>query len=231
MSSTESNTEISKHRYLVDLLIRFALGLTFALMAGICLRGFALQLQTLDFSNPQPYEIGRVLSVLAIALYTLMIACLYAVRLKPVSKFAGVIPSIAAVSGGFLMSALLLFSPRDDLPLWAKGVACFLVIVGNIFTVIILLRLGKSFSILPEGRRLVTHGPYAVVRHPLYLAEAVATLGAVINFLSPWTLLLVGLQFALQIVRIHYEEKVMKQTFPEYHDYAKRTWRLIPGIY
>ena len=160
-----------------------------------------------------------------------MIACLYVVRLKPISKFAGIVPCVAALSGGFLMSALLLFSPRDDLPLWALGLASFLVIIGNLFTVAILMQLGRSFSILPEGRRLVTHGPYSVVRHPLYLAEAVATLGVVINFLSVWSLLLVALQFALQITRIHYEEKVMKQTFPEYHDYAKRTWRLIPGIY
>ena len=231
MSSSETSAKLTRHRYLFDLLIRFALGLSFAFSAGVCLRSFAVEFQAMDISSSQPHEIGHVLSVLAIGLYTLMIACLYVVRLKPVSKFAGAIPCAAAISGGFLMSALLLFSPRDDLPLWAKVLASFLVIIGNLFTVAILLRLGRSFSILPEGRQLVTHGPYAVVRHPLYLAEAVATLGAVINFLSPWTLLLVGLQFTLQIVRIHYEEKVMKETFPEYHDYAKRTWRLIPGIY
>jgi protein-S-isoprenylcysteine O-methyltransferase Ste14 len=160
-----------------------------------------------------------------------MIACLYVLRLRPVSKFAGAIPCAAAILGGFLMSALLLLSPREDLPLWARITASLLVVVGNAFAIMIILRLGRSFSILPEGRRLVTSGPYAVVRHPLYLAEAVATLGAVINFLSPWALLLVVVQLGLQMVRIHYEEKVLKESFPEYEDYAQRTWRLIPGIY
>jgi len=56
-------------------------------------------------------------------------------------------------------------------------------------------------------------------------------LGVVINFLSVWALSLVAVQLALQVVRIHYEEKVLKETFPEYHDYAQKTWRLIPGIY
>ncbi len=188
-------------------------------------------LQNIDFTNPQPHEVGHILSVFAIGLYTLMIGCVYILRLRPVSKFAGAIPCAAAILGGFLMSALLLFAPRDDLPLWARIIASLLVIIGNIFAIIIILRLGRSFSILPEGRRLVTTGPYSVVRHPLYLAEAVATLGAVINFLSLWALILVAVQLSLQMVRIHYEEKVLKETFPEYDDYAQKTWRLIPGIY
>jgi protein-S-isoprenylcysteine O-methyltransferase Ste14 len=218
-------------RHAADLLIRFALGLTFAYSAGVCLQTSLVGFQHIDFEHPKPGEIGHMLSVLVIGLYTLMIACLYVLRLRPVSKFAGAIPCAAAILGGFLMSALLLLSPREDLPLWARITASLLVVVGNAFAIMIILRLGRSFSILPEGRRLVTSGPYAVVRHPLYLAEAVATLGAVINFLSPWALLLVVVQLGLQMVRIHYEEKVLKESFPEYEDYAQRTWRLIPGIY
>jgi protein-S-isoprenylcysteine O-methyltransferase Ste14 len=129
------------------------------------------------------------------------------------------------------MSGLLLLNPRTDLPLAAQIAASVLVLAGNGFAVMILMRLGRSFSILPESRKLVTTGPYKIVRHPLYLAEAVATLGAVINFLSPWALLLVGVQTALQLVRIRYEERVLRQTFPEYAKYAKHTARLIPGVY
>jgi protein-S-isoprenylcysteine O-methyltransferase Ste14 len=226
-----TNPEKLDRRHLIDLAIRFALGLTFALAAGFYLHNGMNYVQAVDFNNPQPHQIAHILSVFAIGLYTLMVACLYALRLRPRSKFAGVGPCAAAILGGFLMSALLLLSPREDLPLWALTTAAALVLIGNFFTVVILLHLGRSFSILPEGRRLVTHGPYAVVRHPLYLAEAVAALGAVITFLSPWALILVVVQIAMQIARIHYEEKVLKETFPEYEDYAKKTWRLIPGIY
>jgi protein-S-isoprenylcysteine O-methyltransferase Ste14 len=219
------------HRLVVDLVIRTLLGLTFALAAGIYFKNALTQLQAMDMSHLDPHVVARGLSILAIGLYTLLIACLYVLRLKPVKTKAGALPCAAAILGGFLMSALLLLAPQPDLPLAARVAACLLVVAGNVFAILILLRLGRSFSILPESRKLVTSGPYKIVRHPLYLAEAVATLGALINFLSPWALVLVGAQVALQLVRIHYEEHVLRETFPEYEDYARRTARLIPGVY
>lgn len=224
-------TTIRNRGYWIDLAIRFALGLTFAFTAGVCLRSFIGHINAYDPMHPEIYRWGQAFSTLAVGLYALMVACLYVVRLRPVSKFAGALPCAAAILGGFLMSGLLLLPMRQDLPLWARLFACVLVIIGNLFAVAIMLRLGRSFSILPESRKLVTQGPYAVVRHPLYLAEAITTLGVVINFLSPWALLLVAAQIILQLVRIHYEEKVLQEHFPEYKDYAKKTWRLIPGIY
>ncbi len=106
-----------------------------------------------------------------------------------------------------------------------------MILVGNGFAVYVLTYLGRSFSILPESRRLVTSGPYQVVRHPLYLAEAVATLGVFIEFLSPLALLLLVAQFSMQIVRMHYEENVLRETFLEYNGYARNSWRLIPMVY
>lgn len=215
----------------IDFSIRAVLGLTFAFSAGVCFKNALAEFQAVDLNNPNAHLFSHALSVLAIGLYTMMIACLYALRLRPKSKASGAFPCAAAILGGFLMSGLLLLNPRPDLPLIVQILACLLVLIGNAFAIYILLHLGRSFSILPESRRLVTSGPYQVVRHPLYLAEAVATLGALIAFLSPWAFLLVAVQIALQIVRIHFEEKTLSETFPEYKDYAKKTWRLIPGVY
>jgi protein-S-isoprenylcysteine O-methyltransferase Ste14 len=215
----------------IDFGIRAILGLTFAFSAGICFKNALEQFQAIDPGHLDAELFSHALSVLAIGLYTLMVACLYALRLRPQSKLSGAGPTAAAILGGFLMSGLLLLNPRPDLPLAVQIAACLLVLIGNGFAVYILTHLGRSFSILPESRKLVTSGPYQLVRHPLYLAEAVATLGALIAFLSPWALLLVAVQITLQIVRIHYEEKTLSESFPEYEDYARRTWRLIPGIY
>jgi len=226
----EKPAGLSRHD-MIDLGIRAALGLTFAFSAGVCFKNALAQFQGVDFAHFDATLFSHALSVLAIGLYTLMVACLYALRLRAQSQFAGAWPCAAAILGGFLMSGLLLLNQRPDLPLAIQVLACLLVLIGNGFAVYILTHLGRSFSILPESRKLVTSGPYQVVRHPLYLAEAVATLGALIAFLSPWALLLVVVQITLQIVRIHYEEKVLQESFPEYKDYAKKTWRLIPGLY
>lgn len=218
-------------RHAFDLVIRFVLALTFALAAGIYFNNALHTLNKIDFAHPDGRALAFGFSIFAIGFYTLMIACLYVLRLSPRNKFAGAWPCAAAILGGFLMSALVLLKPPTDLPLAAQIMASLLVLIGNAFAVLILLRLGRSFSILPESRKLVTTGPYKIVRHPLYLAEAVATLGAMIHFLSPWALLLVATQIALQLTRIHYEERVLRETFPEYAKYARHTARLIPGVY
>lgn len=220
-----------KRRRQIDLVIRFTLALFFAFSAGVYFKNALAEFRKFGPDHIDEKSVALGVSILAVGLYTLIIACLYVVRLSPISKFAGVWPCVAAILGGFLMSGLLFLTPRTDLPLSVQIAASVLVLVGNIFTIHVLFRLGRSFSILPEGRHLVTTGPYKIVRHPLYLAEAVSTLGVLISFLSLWALLLVVAQMALQFVRMHYEERVLRETFPEYEDYAKHTARLIPGIY
>ncbi|MFA4994555.1 MAG: isoprenylcysteine carboxylmethyltransferase family protein [Bdellovibrionales bacterium] len=218
-------------RQKVEIFVRILLAFSFAVMAGLYFQNGSAALGKIDFSNAPAYQTGHALSIFVVGLYAAMVAFLYAIRLPPASRFPGVFPAIASFLGGFLLFALLLLSPREDLPFWAQIFSFLLIISGNGFAVFILSQLGRSFSILPESRRLVTSGAYSIVRHPLYLAEAVAALGVVIIFLSPLAILLFVAQLGWQLIRIHYEEKILKESFPEYEDYAKRTKRLIPWVY
>ena len=84
---------------------------------------------------------------------------------------------------------------------------------------------------MPEARRLVTSGLYGVMRHPLYLAEELATLGILLQFLSVWALLLCAAHIAFQLRRMHNEEMLLAQAFTEYEAYRTRTARLLPGVY
>ena len=170
-------------------------------------------------------------SIFAIGLYSIMLAVLFAIRLKPVNKFAGIKPALVALLGGFLMMGLMLIPPNENLSLPVAVVASLLVFLGNFLAFVVLLHLGKSFSILPEGRKLVTGGPYKYVRHPLYVAEGIGILGAMITFWSWEAVFLVVTQMLFQLGRMHYEEKVLRATFPDYDAYAAKTARLIPGIY
>jgi len=216
---------------LIDIAIRVALGVFYAFSAGANYRVVISQGHSIDFAHLTIENISHILSTLSIGFYAIMVAFLYVLRLRPVNKFAGVWPAIAAVLGGFLMYGVLWLKPRMDLPPSVQIMASLLILGGNIFAIYILTHLGKSFSILPEGRQLVTKGPYKIVRHPLYVAEAFAVLGTMILFLSPAAVGLVIVQMALQLWRIHYEELVLRKTFPEYKKYAQRTARLIPGVY
>jgi protein-S-isoprenylcysteine O-methyltransferase Ste14 len=90
-----------------------------------------------------------------------------------------------------------------------------------------------NFSVFPEPRataRLVTTGPYAWVRHPMYLAVLLFAAG----FVAGWRGLPHVAAFALLAVVLHVkagrEERLLRQRFPDYGDYAARTARIIPGL-
>jgi protein-S-isoprenylcysteine O-methyltransferase Ste14 len=53
----------------------------------------------------------------------------------------------------------------------------------------------------------------------------------ILQRLSAWALLLLGLVWAFQLQHMKYEELVLFQGFPEYGDYMARTARLVPGVY
>ena len=77
----------------------------------------------------------------------------------------------------------------------------------------------------------VRHGRHDQRVGPRPLAEAISTLGVLAQFRSIEALLLVVLQFAIQLWRMREEEKVLEAAFPDYVAYRGRTARLIPGVY
>jgi protein-S-isoprenylcysteine O-methyltransferase Ste14 len=153
------------------------------------------------------------------------------VRHVPTAKHAGILPRILAAAASNV-ALLLLLLPRVRLGL-AAGIASYsLVATGMLLSIFVLAWLGRSFSIFPQARRLVTGGPYRVVRHPLYLSEFLVALGAMWQFSQPWAALIVIATFAMQIPRMRFEEEVLRKRFPDYCEYMLRTkWRLLPLVY
>jgi protein-S-isoprenylcysteine O-methyltransferase Ste14 len=96
--------------------------------------------------------------------------------------------------------------------------------------------LGTNWSITLEVReqhRLVTRGVYRRIRHPMYLALALYSIGQALvipNWVAgPSNLVAFAILCAL---RIRPEERMMVEEFgDEYTAYAARTERLIPGVW
>jgi protein-S-isoprenylcysteine O-methyltransferase Ste14 len=161
------------------------------------------------------------------ALFVALAAATTLTRLPPLRKAAGLQPRVAALLGTFLLTGLAML-PRRELPLGALALSCSFVVVGMLSSFIVLRWLGKAFSIMAEARRLIVHGPYAWVRHPLYICEEIAVIGIFIQVMSPVALMLLVAHGVFQIRRMLHEEQVLRETFPEYATYAQRTPRLIP---
>ena len=172
----------------------------------------------------------KVSAHVATMLFLALIAAMTLARRRPLRKSEGWLPRIAALAGLTMLYALLLFPRAAPAAAWDSA-SLALLLAGHFLCAVTLSQLGRSFSVMPEARRLVTAGIYAKIRHPLYLAEAVATLGVLLQYRSVGAALLVAAQFAVQLWRMHEEEKVLAAQFPDYADYRRRTARLIPGVY
>ncbi len=92
----------------------------------------------------------------------------------------------------------------------------------------------SKLRLMPEVAKnasLVTVGPYAVVRHPMY--TSVLLVGAGLTFIDFSSIRTVTL-FLLLIVLISkaaFEESLLVKAFPGYSAYMKKTFRLIPFLY
>jgi protein-S-isoprenylcysteine O-methyltransferase Ste14 len=151
-------------------------------------------------------------------------------RRTPELKSYGALPRAVAVCGTFLGNGFL-YLKVVQLSLPVQVLADILIIAGTIGAIVAVSGLGSSFSLMPEARKLVTKGPYTVIRHPLYLAEMIGTLGLVLQFQQPWALLLGAAVFGLQYWRTIFEERVLMQAYPDYAIYRTRTWRFLPYVF
>src|SRR5262249_40256609 len=96
--------------------------------------------------------------------------------------------------------------------------------------------LGKQWNIraaLVEGHRLVTSGPYRIVRHPIYLAM-LGMMTATGLALGRWPALVIGLIFGIAgtTIRVRNEESLLMTAFgAEFEEYRRTVPAFLPGIY
>jgi protein-S-isoprenylcysteine O-methyltransferase Ste14 len=86
-------------------------------------------------------------------------------------------------------------------------------------------QLGKSFSVTPQARELVTWGIYSKIRNPIYVFSALLLVGALMALQYRYALLLLLALIPIQMARARQEAQVLEAGFgEEYRNYRKGTW-------
>jgi len=82
------------------------------------------------------------------------------------------------------------------------------------------------------GQQVISTGPYALVRHPMYAASIVLYLASSVALGSWWGMLPGALYAPLLIVRIRNEEEVLVRQLPGYEEYRKTVrFKLVPHLW
>lgn len=145
------------------------------------------------------------------------------------------------VSAGYPLILVAFLVPGFDYRFGWSSVAVPLVVLGQIgvlagyFLFLRVLRENRYASRVIEvekGQTVVATGPYALVRHPMYLAAIVIYLCSPLALASFWALVPFATLSLLVVFRIIYEEKVLERDLEGYRDYLQNVrYRLIPGIW
>lgn len=115
-------------------------------------------------------------------------------------------------------------------------VAVVLALASCIFCLMAVRTLGRHWTYqarVIEGHELVTNGPYAVVRNPIYLGIFGLMLASGLAFTRWWTLVAAVAFFLIgNQIRMNAEERLLRETFGAvYEDYARRVPAFLPRLF
>ena len=170
---------------------------------------------TFRMRGPRPKERRRErASIIGIVLQGMSFACVWCSGRLTFSPITPDHPAIGAILAGL----------------------CVPLAVGSIWlTITAASVLGKEWSFqarLVEGHRLVTAGPYALVRHPIYTGMFGMLLATGLAF-AHWIAVVPAtvLYGAGTIIRVRSEEKLLREAFGRaFEEYARRVPAVFPGL-
>jgi protein-S-isoprenylcysteine O-methyltransferase Ste14 len=120
--------------------------------------------------------------------------------------------------------------------LFARNILPLIIeIAGIVLGVWALFVMGwHNLNVTPLVRkdaRLVTRGPYAFIRHPMYSSLLFTVWPLIIDQFSLLRLTVALILTVDLLTKLVYEERLLKKHFAGYDDYMKKTQRLIPFVF
>lgn len=122
----------------------------------------------------------------------------------------------------------------SSVPPWLSVVGILLVLVSMwmVYRVFKANSFGSATVGVAEGQSVVTTGPYAIVRNPMYASAVVYFIATSLALGSYWALVPSALIILAFVWRLLDEEEFLAQNLSGYTEYcAKVRWHLIPGIF
>jgi protein-S-isoprenylcysteine O-methyltransferase Ste14 len=233
MSATPEPHDRPKGRLIIPMLRSLVMG-----VAGLGLLLF-LPAGTLDYWQAWVLIAVFVLGSNAIGIYLSLYDPELLERRKQVGPKAETRPAqkiimivlIAALIGMLILSALdhrfawsavpAVVSLAGDVLVALGLYITFLVVRENTFS-------GANIKVFKD-QKVISTGPYALVRHPMYTGTLLFTLAAPLALGSWWGFLPVLLAIPMMVWRIFDEEKLLNAELPGYADYTRKVrYRLVP---
>jgi protein-S-isoprenylcysteine O-methyltransferase Ste14 len=125
----------------------------------------------------------------------------------------------------------VLFRPDGAHPPWGLTAGLWVQLFGLALCITSFLSLGRSFGFVAADRGLVTRGPYAIVRHPIYASYLFLQAGYVLQSISIRNALVMVFASGCNVGRAMAEDRMLA-TNDLYEEYRRQVrWRLIPGVW
>jgi len=122
----------------------------------------------------------------------------------------------------------------SNVPPWVSLVADVLVLIGYM-TFVLVLMVNSYLSRVVEveaGQKVVSTGPYAIVRHPMYAGISLMYVATPVALGSFWALIPAVFIVPLLVARLRNEEEVLLRDLPGYAEYTQKVkYRLLPGVW
>ncbi|MBZ5658864.1 MAG: isoprenylcysteine carboxylmethyltransferase family protein [Acidobacteriia bacterium] len=90
----------------------------------------------------------------------------------------------------------------------------------------------KTFRVdaTPSAETVIRRGPYRLIRHPMYSAALLFIWAAVLAHLSTWTAAIGAFVTIIAALRIVFEERFLRDRYPDYAGYAQVTKAIVPYL-
>jgi len=122
----------------------------------------------------------------------------------------------------------------SSVPVWLVLTANGMVLLGYILIILVFRKNSYASTVIQveQEQAVIATGPYALVRHPMYLGLLIMELFTPLALGSYWALIFAVLFIPTNVFRIRKEEKLLLRDLPGYEAYCSKTrYRLIPLVW